>query len=87
MTFIDTKSNKAKIFNLLCKESPLTAKQVFEIVQSNRWNMTYQAVHKDLQALAKEKLVKKKKKQYAPNWDTFEKVKKKIIELERRNQE
>lgn len=44
--------------------------------------VTYQAIHKDLQELVKEKIVKKKKNEYAINKKTIKKLKQKIKELE-----
>ncbi|MFH1895738.1 MAG: hypothetical protein ABIJ74_04165 [archaeon] len=61
-------SCKDAVVSLLSEEAPLTAKQIYSrIKRKYALNVSYQAVHKSLKELEKEKMIEKNNKNYSLN--------------------
>jgi predicted transcriptional regulator len=76
------KTVKDAIILILSKEWPLRAKEIYPRVKKHKLNVSYQAVHKELQWLLKNGILQKEHKSYSLNKIWIGKLKKFVEKLE-----
>lgn len=75
-------TTKSKILLIVSKHPDLTGKEILVALKRNSGKkLTYQAIHKALQELAKNQILLKKNKKYSLNKAWLKKIKKQIDHL------